>query len=72
MLINPGWNKGHVDMWTSRSLVRTCCEEYKNEAQSGALSLQSKVFSLGMLASALDAAKEHIYEVARLRLSSCF
>jgi len=49
-----------------------CCDGYKNKAPSSASGLQSKVFARGLLAVPLDAAKEHIDEVASLRLSSCF
>lgn len=51
----------------------TCAvKNIKTKHPSSASGLQSEVFAIGMLAIPLDAAKEHIYEVASLRLSSCF
>lgn len=51
----------------------TCAvKDIKNKAPSSTFGLQREVFAIGMLALALDAAKEHIDEVASLRLSSCF
>lgn len=67
-----GGHTGQVDTCLSFGWDRTRWDRYKNEAPSSALVRKVKTGAVGMLAIPLDAAKEHVHEVASLCLSGCF